>query len=448
MFAKEVYQQRRNALKKTVGSGIILLPGNEESSMSYKDNLYPFRQDSCFLYFTGIDRPGLCFILDIDNDQEILFGDEATVDDVIWTGPQQPVAEEAERAGIAFVRTRTEVENALRGNRVVHFLPPYRPETSLKLVAWGQHGDPSVPLIKAIVAQRAVKSPEEVEQIEQAVATSVLMHQKAMEIARPGLTEQYIAGQLQALAIEKGGNLSFPSIVTVNGQILHNHASSNVLKSGQMVLCDSGAENSMHYAGDLTRTFPVDDTFSPVQEEVYEIVLRAQQKAAQSLKPGILFKDVHIIACEELAEGLKSIGLMKGDVKQAVAEGAHTLFFQCGLGHMMGLDVHDMENLGEEYVGYTEDLKKSKAFGLKSLRLGRSLEEGFVVTVEPGLYFIPELIDLWSAEQKHASFINYDKVKQFRHFGGIRIEEDFLVTAAGSRLLGPPLAKTINELYA
>ena len=448
MFSKEVYQQRRNALKEAIGEGIILLPGNEESGMNYKDNVYPFRQDSCFLYFTGIDRPDLCFMIDIDNDQEILFGDEATVEDIVWTGPQQALTEQAELSGIAFTRTKTEVDSALRGGRKVHFLPPYRAEAALKLSTWGLTDQPSVPLIKAVVAQRSIKTLVELAEIEKAVATSVLMHEKAMDLTAPGLKENFIAGQLQAVAIAGGGNLAFPVILTVNGQFLHNHASNNVIQNGQMVLCDSGAENDMHYAGDLTRTFPVSGTFTSLQQEVYNIVLNAHQTAAAALKPGILFKDVHLLACEQLAIGLKDLGLMKGDPKQAVAEGAHALFFQCGLGHMMGLDVHDMENLGEEYVGYTEELKKSTQFGLKSLRLGRSLEPGFVLTVEPGLYFVPDLIDSWSAEKRHANFINYDKVEQFKNFGGIRIEEDFVVTDSGSRLLGPPLAKTIEEIHA
>lgn len=446
MFSKEVYQQRRNALKNAIGEGIIILPGNEESGMNYRDNLYPFRQDSCFLYFTGIDKPDLCFIIDIDNDQEILFGDDATVEEIVWMGPQQALAIAAERSGIAFIRKKAEVESALKGNREVHFLPAYRAETTVKLMGWGLTGKPSVPLIKAVVAQRSIKSLEEIVQIEQAVATTVLMHKKAMEIAQAGVTENFVAGQLQAVAIAGGGNLAFPVILTVNGQFLHNHASSNVLKNGQMVLCDSGAENSMHYAGDLTRTFPVGNTFTNVQQDVYSIVLKAHQTAAQALKPGILFKDVHLLACEHLAIGLTELGLMKGDPKEAVASGAHALFFQCGLGHMMGLDVHDMENLGEEYVGYTEELKKSDQFGLRSLRLGKSLETGFVLTVEPGLYFVPDLIDSWSAENKHSNFINYEKVEQFKDFGGIRIEEDFLITEQGSRLLGPPLEKTLEEV--
>ncbi|MBB5648133.1 aminopeptidase P family protein [Pedobacter cryoconitis] len=448
MFAKEVYEERRNKLKSEIGEGIILLPGNGESGMNFRDNTYHFRQDSCFLYFTGISRPDLCLIIDIDNDQEILFGDELTVDDIVWTGALETIEAQAEKAGIAFTRKKTEVINALAGNRKVHFLPVYRAETSLKLMDWGLTGEASVPLIKAIVAQRSIKSEQEIQEIEKAITISTLMQLKAQEIARPGVTENAVAAQLQAVAIANGGQLSFPSILTVNGEILHNHASNTVLKDGQMVLCDCGAENELFYAGDLTRTFPVGKSFSSLQQDVYNIVLNAQLKAIEALQPGVLYKDVHLLASAHLVRGLIDLGLMKGDPEQAVAEGAHTLFFQCGLGHMMGLDVHDMENLGEEYIGYTAELKKSKEFGLKSLRLGKALEPGFVVTVEPGLYFIPVLIDSWAAENKHAQFINYEKVKQFRDFGGIRIEDDFLITTMGSRLLGPPLIKTVEDLHA
>lgn len=448
MFAKEVYQERRNKLKSEIGEGIILLPGNGESGINFRDNTYHFRQDSCFLYFTGISRPDLCLVIDIDNDQEILFGDELTVDDIVWTGALETIEAQAEKTGIAFTRKKTEVINALAGNRKVHFLPVYRAETSLKLMDWGLTGEASVPLIKAIVAQRSIKSAQEIQEIEKAIAISTLMQLKAQEIARPGVTENAVAAQLQAVAIANGGQLAFPSILTVNGEILHNHASNTVLKDGQMVLCDCGAENELFYAGDLTRTFPVGKTFTPLQQDVYHIVLNAQLKAIEALQPGVLYKDVHLLASEHLVRGLIDLGLMKGDPEQAVAEGAHTLFFQCGLGHMMGLDVHDMENLGEEYIGYTAELKKSKEFGLKSLRLGKALEPGFVVTVEPGLYFIPVLIDSWAAENKHAQFINYEKVRQFRDFGGIRIEDDFLITATGNRLLGPPLIKTVEELHA
>jgi Xaa-Pro aminopeptidase len=285
-----------------------------------------------------------------------------------------------------------------------------------------------------------------VAEIDRAVDMTAAMQLKALLLSRPGITENSLAAQVEAVPVSDGMHLSFPTILTVNGQYLHNHAGESVLQKGQIVLCDCGAETAMHYAGDLTRTFPADKKFTTQQKEVYEIVLQAQETAIAALQPGILFKDVHLLACEKLAEGLRQLGLLRGDIKEAVALGVHTLFFQCGLGHMMGLDVHDMENLGEQYVGYTESLQKSREFGLRSLRLGRELEQGFVVTVEPGIYLIPELIDVWEAEGKHASYIDYAMVNKFRAMGGIRIEDDFLITASGSQLLGKPLAKKSAEL--
>ncbi|WP_162055123.1 aminopeptidase P family protein [Pontibacter pamirensis] len=458
MFHKEDYVQRRAQLKKQVGSGLILLLGNEESSMNYKDNWYHFRQDSSFLYFIGLDKPGLAAVIDIDKDTVTIYGDEATVDDIVWIGVQQSLREEAEGAGVSVTKPSgvlaSEVKNAVSRQQPVHFLPPYRPEHLLKLSSW--LGVPphlvqkkaSVPLIKAVVAQRSIKSPEEVAEIEKAVNISVDMHLAAAGFAAAGMTEAEVASQLYETAVRAGGKLAFPAILTVNGQILHNHYTSTVLQKGQLVICDSGAETAMHYGGDLTRTFPVDKQFTNQQKELYEIVLHAHTSAVDMLKPGVLYKDVHLEACEKLVEELQQIGLMKGDVQEAVAQGAHAQFFPCGLGHMMGLDTHDMENLGEEYVGYTEDLKKSTQFGLKSLRLGRALEEGFVLTVEPGLYFNPNLMDMWAAENKFTQFINYNKLEAFRDFGGIRIEEDFLITPEGSRLLGKPLPKTVEGIEA
>ena len=293
-----------------------------------------------------------------------------------------------------------------------------------------------------MVAQRSVKSAEEVEQIEEAVNITSAMHLAAIRGARDGITEAQLAGVLHGIAISAGDNLSFPTILTVHGQVLHNHYSNTVMKNGQIAICDSGAENRMHYAGDMTRTFPVGKKFTTLQRELYDVVLGAQEAAIAALRPGVLFRDVHALASQKLVEGLVAAGVMKGDPGEAVAAGAHTMVFQCGLGHMMGLDVHDMEDLGEEYVGNTEELKKSKDFGWKSLRLARTLEPGFVVTIEPGLYFIPELMDRWGAEKKYEAFINYDTLETLRHFGGIRIEEDLLITAEGSRVLGKPLAKT------
>jgi len=458
MFDKNVYLSRRKRLKEQLGKGIILLLGNEESSMNYKDNLYHFRQDSNFLYFIGMDKPGLTVVIDIDHDKEYVYGRDLTLDEIVWTGPQPSLAEQAAPAGIGETRESSslaqDLVSARAAGRTIHFLPPYRPENVLKLSAWlgiapgalKEHA--SVPLIKAVVAQRSIKSPEEIAQIEEAVDITAAMHLAAIQGARDSMTEAQLAGVLHGIAISSGGNLAFPTILTVNGQVLHNHYSNTVMKEGQIAICDSGAENALHYAGDMTRTFPVGKRFSTLQREMYDIVLASQEAAVAALRPGVLFRDVHALACEKLVEGLKAHGVMKGDPKEAVAAGAHTIIFQCGLGHMMGLDVHDMEDLGEEYVGYTDELKKSKEFGWKSLRLARQLEPGFVVTIEPGLYFIPELMDRWSAEKKYTDFINYDKLKTFRHFGGIRIEEDLLITETGSRLLGKPLAKAAAAIEA
>jgi Xaa-Pro aminopeptidase len=458
MFDQTTYAARRSKLKKQVGKGLILLLGNEDSSMNYRDNLYPFRQDSSFLYFLGLDKPGLAAIIDIDNDREVIYGKELTMDEIVWTGPLPSLAEQAAAAGISLTEPAAALSHLIssaRGSgRSIHFLPPYRPENVLKLSAWlgvapnslREHA--SVSLIKAVVEQRSIKTAEEVGQIEEAVNTTAAMHLAAIKGARDGMTEAQLASGLQAVAIAAGGNLSFPTILTVNGQVLHNHYGPTVMREGRIAICDSGAENAMHYAGDMTRTFPVGKRFTALQREMYDIVLGAQEAAVAALRPGVLFRDVHALAARKLMEGLNALGVTKGDPAAAVEAGAHTIVFQCGLGHMMGLDVHDMEDLGEEYVGYTETLKKGTAFGWKSLRLGRALEAGFVVTIEPGLYFIPELMDQYRAEGKYLDFINYDRLEALRGFGGIRIEEDLLITEEGARLLGKPLAKTADDIEA
>ncbi len=458
MFDQTTYSARRERLKKQIGKGVILLLGNEDSSMNYRDNLYPFRQDSSFLYFFGLDKPGLAAIIDVDNDRVVVYGRESTMDEIVWTGPLPSLAEWALASGVANTEGAEALppvlSSAQGSGRTIHFLPPYRPENSLKLSAWlglapnrlREHA--SVPLIKAVVEQRSIKTAEEVEQIEEAVGTTIDMHLAGIRGARDGMTEAQLAGGLQGIAIAAGGNLSFPTILTVNGQVLHNHYGPTVMREGRIAICDSGAENAMHYAGDMTRTFPVGKRFTTLQREMYEVVLGAQEAAVAALRPGVLFRDVHALAARKLMEGLNALGVTRGDPGAAVEAGAHTIVFQCGLGHMMGLDVHDMEDLGEEYVGYTEDLKKGTAFGWKSLRLGRALEAGFVVTIEPGLYFIPELMDQYRAEGKYLDFINYDRLEALRAFGGIRIEDDLLITEGGSRLLGKPLAKTADDIEA
>jgi Xaa-Pro aminopeptidase len=458
MFSKETYIQRRAQLKTKVGNGLILFLGNEESGMNYRDNVYPFRQDSSFLYYFGLDIPSIHAVIDIDNDQEIIFGNELTIDDIVWTGPREPLVDKAAKVGVSQVMPLAAMDGFFKSilgqKQQVHFLPPYRAEHTLKLQEWLQVSPAeasqkaSVTLIKAVVSMRNYKTAEEIAEMEKAVNTSVDMHLDFMRNARAGMTEKQVAGKLQSIAIGAGGDISYPIILTVNGEILHTHTRDLVMQEGQMGLCDAGAETAMRYCGDLTRTIPMGKQFSSLQKDMYQIVLNAQNAAIKACQPGILFKDVHKLAATKLLEGLKLLGVVKGDVAEAVENDVHTLFFQCGLGHMIGLDVHDMENLGEQYVGYTDDLVKGTTFGWKSLRLGRALEPGFVVTVEPGLYLIPTLIDRWKAENKLADFVDYNKLEMLRDFTGIRIEDNVLITEKGNRILGKYLPKEVAEVEA
>lgn len=455
MFKTETYKNRRARLKQAVHEGIILLPGNEESPMNYTDNTYRFRQDSSFLYFFGLDYPGLVGYIDVESGKEIIFGDDLTMDDIIWMGTKPSLLERSKSAGIntvlPFCCLQDYIGNASKCDRRIHFLPPYRAEN--KIMLWNLTKIPpgriceeaSIDLIRAVVSQRNYKSQEEIEEIEKAVNITVDMHLAAMRMAQPGITEAQIASRVYEIALSSGGDISFPIIATIHGETLHNHYHGNRLESGQLFLLDAGAETPMHYAGDMSSTFPVDKTFTSRQKEIYQVALDAHLVAVNMLKPGVNFKEVHLSACHTIASGLKDLGFMKGNVDEAVDQGAHALFFPCGTGHMMGLDVHDMEDLGEVYVGY-DGKPKSTQFGLKSLRLGRSLEPGFVLTVEPGIYFIPELIGQWKAEGKFKEFINYEKVEQYTDFGGCRNEEDFVITESGARCLGKPLPKTIKEV--
>ena len=457
-FDVATYQRRRLQLQQVFDSELILLLGNEESSINFRDNWYRFRQDSTFLYYIGVDRPGLAAVLDTATGETTLFGDDLTMDAIIWTGPQPTVAALAEAVGIRHSAPIATLADQLRaaqqrGQKIL-FLPPYRPENIQKLrhllnIPEAQvTARASVPLINAVVAQRSIKEPEEVAELERAVNTSNRMHRVAMQTVQPGMKEYELVGKVRGEAIAGGGDIGYPIILTKDGQTLHNHYYGNTLSEGDMVLLDAGAETARHYTGDLTRTFPVGQRFTDQQRVMYQIVLNAYRAAVAALRPGVRFLDIHLLACEKLVDGLKEEGLMQGDTSDAVAAGAHALFFQCGLGHMMGLDVHDMEDLGEEYVGYSDTLKKSSQFGLKSLRLGRALESGFVLTVEPGLYFIPELINRWSGEKKFTDFIRYDQVAAFRDFGGIRVEDNFLITDEGYRKLGDSLPLTISEVEA
>ncbi|WP_373524040.1 aminopeptidase P N-terminal domain-containing protein [Aquiflexum sp.] len=454
IFSTNTYKERRGRLKKIMGSGVLLFLGNEESSMNFKDNWYPFRQDSTFLYFFGLDMAGLTAVIDIDQDIEIIFGDNLTTVETIWQGEHPPISDLAMMVGVEKTKSKSEITKFLASvsDRRIHFLPPYRPENLQKLgglLNTSLHEISSlvsVDFIKAVVSLRSIKSEEEILEISKAVNISVSMHKKLMLGAKSGMKEFQLLGLVTGEALSLGGNVSFPPIITINGQILHNHNYSNPLTAGKMLLGDFGAESAMHYAGDITRTIPVGSSFSDSQREIYQIVLNAYKAAVKALKPGIIFRDVHLLACRKLAEGLKGLGIMKGNLDEAVDQGAHALFFQCGLGHMMGLDVHDMEDLGEEYVGYTDELKKSSQFGLKSLRLGKALEKGFVITIEPGIYFIPQLIEQWQKENLHSDYIDYEKLAQYQDFGGIRVEDGYLITETGAKLLGGHLPIEIHEV--
>ena len=459
MFAKETYIERRRVLKQTVGSGLLLFLGNTETGRNYLDNIYHFRQDSTFLYYFASDYAGLAAIIDIDEDKEIIFGDELTIDDIVWTGVQPTIKEKCERVGITETRPMAQLavylKNAQAKGQTIHFLPPYRGEQQvwlqelLGVTPAAQQAAASMKFIRAVINQRNYKSDEEIAQIEEAIDVSVDMHCAAMRAVRPGVTESQIAAIVHAEAAKHGFDLSFPIIATVNGQTLHNHAyGTTPLKEGQMFLLASGCENAMHYAGDLTTTMPVGKQFTEQQRIVCNILRRAHLAAVDALKPGVEFRNVHNIVLTEIAKGMTDLGLMKGNPEEAALAGAACMFLPHGLGHMMGLDVHDMENLGEVNVGYEEGRTKSTQFGFKSLRLARALEPGFVFTVEPGIYFIPDLIDKWRAEKQFTDFICYDKLDAWRNFGGIRNEEDYLVFEGGSRRLGKYKPMAPEEIEA
>jgi len=456
MFSPDIYVERRNRLKEQIQSGLILFLGNEESPMNYPDNQYSFRQDSSFLYYFGLDFPSLAAIIDIDRDKEVIFGDDLTIDDIIWMGPQPALSERAQEVGVhetaRIDKLQVVLEKAVQQGSEIHFLPQYRAENVLKIERLlGTH--PTVvqehvseSLIRAVVAQRSLKSKEEIEQIEAALDVSYEMQTMAMKMSRPGTLEMEVVGAMEGVVISRGCRIAFPTIFSIRGEILHNHYYGNIMKQGDIAINDSGAETTLSYASDISRTIPVSGKFSERQKEIYTIVLNAQERAIEAIKPGVEFRNVHRLACEVLASGLKELGLMKGNIEEAVNAGAHALFFQCGLGHMLGLDVHDMEGLGEDYVGYTDTIKRNPEFGWRSLRLGRALEAGFVITVEPGIYFIPELIDRWIAEKKNSQYINYDMVKKYEDFGGLRVEDDVLVTENGHRVLGKEIPKTIDDV--
>lgn len=456
MFEPKIYLKRREELRKKVESGLLLFPGNEESPMNYPANTFHFRQDSNFLYFFGLDSPGLNAVIDVDADEDILYADDLSISDIIWMGNQDLVRERAARAGVNSVKSSADfakdIQKALDAGRQVKILPPYRGETKIFLAGilntgiegLGDYMDTD--FIKAVVSLREIKSDEEIQQIEYAVDIAWKMHTTAMQMAFPGTYEREIAGTIEGISLAHGQAVSFPVILSMNGQILHNHNHENLLKEGRLMVTDAGSESPLHYASDITRTVPVGGKFSSRQKDIYEIVLKANTETIKATKPGVNNRELHLLGAQIITEGLISLGIMKGKPEEAVAAGAHALFFPHGLGHMMGLDVHDMEGLGENFVGYDESSERSDQFGLAYLRFGKKLKKGFVFTIEPGCYFIPALIDIWKSEKKNAEFINFDKLDDYMDFGGIRIEDDILVTDDSYKVLGKAIPKTIDEV--
>ena len=446
LFSKETYVGRREALRRMVGSGLIVLFGNNDSPMNYPANVYKFRQDSSFLYFFGQHRDGLVGVIDADTGRETLIGDEIDIDDIVWYGSVTSVRQMAEECGVEasapMSRLAELVGEAVRQGRQVHFLPPYRYDTQIQIMdLLGIHPSKqreaaSLPLIQAVVKLRSKKSAEEIEELERASLIGYEMHTAAMRLCRPGVTEQYIGGVLDGIAAKLGSIVSFPSIVTMHGEILHGYPSARPLEAGRLMLCDAGAETLEHYCSDHTRTTPVDGRYTPRQRAIYDIVVACHDLALTQARPGVRWWDVHMAVCRLMTDRLKELGLMRGDTEEAVRAGAHALFLPHGLGHMMGMDVHDMEGLGQTNVGYDEETRPSDQFGTASLRFARRLEEGFVVTDEPGIYFIPELIDLWRSQGTHAEFLNFEEIEKYKDFGGVRMEDDVLVTAGGCRFLG------------
>ena len=446
MFSKDTYIRRRQELKKLVGKGVIILFGNNESPANYPANSYaPMRQDSSFLYYFGQHRDGLVGVIDIDNDEEWLFGDDIDVEDIVWMGYTPSVADLAAEVGIsktAPMKDLAEMINSQWSLLNKHFLPPYRFDTKIQIMdLLGIHPSEqkekaSLVLIQAVVKMRSTKEAQEIEAIERACDVGYAMHTTAQLLIRPGVTERFIGGQVDGIARSLAKGVSFATIFSQHGEIMHGNPSDAKLEAGRLALCDAGCELD-DYCSDNTRTMPVNGKFSQRQLEIYSIVEACHDYVLEVAKPGVKYMDVHFAVCRLMTERLKELGLMKGDTDAAVAAGAHAMFLPHGLGHMMGMDVHDMEGLGQIYVGFDEETRPNlEQFGTNCLRMGRKLEEGFVLTDEPGIYFIPALIDDWKASGHCKEFINFDKLETYKDFGGIRIEDDILITKDGCRFLG------------
>jgi Xaa-Pro aminopeptidase len=458
LFEEKIYTERRKALMTKMGGGLILIMGNAEAPMNYKDNIYHFRQNSNFLYYFGIQQPDLNAIIDIDNDKIIIYGHENSIDDIIWVGDVPPLSELAKSVGVDTVKSENaligDIKSMIAAGQELHYLPPYRMEHYVILnEALGYNKaesleKKSVKLIKAVSTQRSIKSSIEVAEISNAVAITKSMHEAAMRFKSSGKYEYEAVAQILEECKKHNGSLAYGVIFSINGQVLHNHYHHNKMVDGRMIINDSGAENDMCYAADITRSFPVNGKFTSKQRDIYNIVLEMEKTSISSLKPALSYRDVHMDANRVLINRFKELNLLKGNTDEMVELGVGGMFMPHGLGHMMGLDVHDMEDLGEQYIGYAEGQERSTLLGLKSLRLAKELEAGYVLTVEPGIYFIPQLIEKYKAEGKFLDYVNYDALKSYYDFGGIRIEDNILITDQGQELIGDYIPKELAEVEA
>ncbi|HBF88280.1 MAG TPA: Xaa-Pro aminopeptidase [Bacteroidales bacterium] len=446
MFEAKLYSERRKNLTSNISNGIVLILGNVDVPMSYPANTYKFRQDSSFLYFFGLDLPAFAGVIDVESGEETIFGNDIDIEDIIWMGPQPSVKELCLKVGIQqnkpFDKLADYLAKAKSQGRKIHFLPPYRAENKilledlLSIKISNLKESASLELVKAVIKLRSVKDKYEIAHLDEIMDVAYEMHTSAMKMAKAGVYEREIAGRIEGIALSHGGMVSFPVILSKHGETLHNHCHENKLQKGDLVIVDAGFESILHYATDHTRVSPVGGKFSQKQKEIYEIVLAANNGATKLIKPGVTYQSIHLASARIIAQGLTDLGLMKGDVDEAVKAGAHAMFFPHGLGHMMGLDVHDMEDLGQIYVGYDDEIRPIDQFGTAYLRMGKKLQANFVITNEPGIYFIPALIEKWKTEKINHEFINFTKVEEYIGFGGIRLEDDILLTETGSRLLG------------
>ena len=448
MFDAKIYIERRKHLATEMGDGLIVLAGNKPVPMNYPSNTLRFRQDSNFLYYCGLDYEDIALTIDCATGQSTLYGDDLSVSDIVWEGERTSVKKMAEQSGVDSFKSSSDLQKLIGARKDVHILPVYRDDQKFFLQSLLNVSEisSSKSLIACVIKQRSIKSDYELSEISSALEITSQMHSIAMRSTRDGLLEQEIVGLMEGYALQNGSRMAYPVIFTINGEILHSNVYDNVMKSGDLALNDSGAESPLHYASDITRTFPVSGRFTPIQKDIYDLVYEMQQTALEFCKPKTSYKDAHLAAAKKAVMGLTELGLMSGDPEEAVSKGAHALFFPHGLGHMLGLDVHDMEGLGEDLVGYDDKNQRSDQFGLAYLRFSKDLEPGFVLTVEPGIYFIPHLIDQWKADNKLSEHINYAEVEKFKGFGGIRIEDNIAISDQGYSVLGPHIPKTTEEI--